>query len=157
MAEIQQSEPEPSEPESSEPESSEPESSEPEPSEPEPSVHERDASDGERQKPSRQEARAERRAARLAKHIGSFAAQHGGAQGQLAHLGQAGTRIVLVGEDGRWGDLVAPSDAVARVAVAKAGITLHESFDGEFAARVRTGPYEWRRMAGIQVGGRARG
>jgi hypothetical protein len=30
---------------------------------------------------------------------------------------------------------------------------VHESFDGDFAAKVRTGPYEWSRMAGIQVGG----
>lgn len=37
--------------------------------------------------------------------------------------------------------------------MAKAGITVHEDFDGEFAAKVRTGPYEWSRMAGIQVGG----
>ncbi len=30
---------------------------------------------------------------------------------------------------------------------------MHEQFDGDFAAKVRTGPYEWSRMAGIQVGG----
>ncbi|MFE4455126.1 hypothetical protein [Streptomyces sp. NPDC056796] len=98
-------------------------------------------------------ARAERRAAKLAKQITAFARAHGGAEGQLAHLGQAGTRIVLVGEDGRWGDLVAPSHAVAESAARKAGITVHGDFDGEFAAKVRTGPYEWSRMAGIQVGG----
>ncbi|MFI8432236.1 hypothetical protein ACIGJO_00565 [Streptomyces sp. NPDC079020] len=102
---------------------------------------------------SRREARAERRAARLAKQIGAFAKEHGGAEGQLAHIGESGTRIVLVGEDGGWGDLVAPSYAVAENAARKSGITMHESFDGDFAAKVRTGPYEWSRMAGIQVGG----
>ncbi|MFD9423244.1 MULTISPECIES: hypothetical protein [unclassified Streptomyces] len=102
---------------------------------------------------SRQAARAERRAAKLAKQIGAFAKAHGGAEGQLAYTGQTGTRIVLVGEDGGWGDLVAPSYAVAENAARKSGITMHESFDGEFAAKVRTGPYEWSRMAGIQVGG----
>jgi len=102
---------------------------------------------------SKHSARAERRAAKLAKQIGVFAKAHGGAEGQLAHLGQAGTRIVLVGEDGSWGDLVAPSYAVAENATRKAGITVHDAFDGEFAAKVRTGPYEWSRMAGIQVGG----
>ncbi|GAA3396928.1 hypothetical protein [Streptomyces roseoviridis] len=96
---------------------------------------------------------AERKAARLAKHIKAFAAEHGGAEGQLAHIGQAGTRIVLVGEDGGWGDLVAPSYAIAEAAAEKAGLTLHEEFDGEFAAKVVTGPYEWTRMAGIQLGG----
>lgn len=45
----------------------------------------------------------DRTAAKLAKQIGAFARQHGGAEGQLAHIGQAGTRIVLVGTDGGWG------------------------------------------------------
>jgi hypothetical protein len=101
----------------------------------------------------KQAARAERRAAKLAKEIGAFAKAHGGAEGQLAYLGQRGARIVLVGEDGGWGDLVAPTYEVAESAVRKAGITMHDEFDGEFAAKVRTGPYEWTRMAGIQIGG----
>ncbi|MBT2397787.1 hypothetical protein [Streptomyces sp. ISL-100] len=100
---------------------------------------------------------AERKVAKLAKQITAFAKQHGGAEGQLAYLGQRGTRIVLVGEDGGWGDLVAPTHAVAQSAAEKAGITLHESFDGDFAAKVRTGPYEWSRMAGIQIGGPSNG
>ncbi|MEV3991693.1 hypothetical protein AB0J57_22555 [Streptomyces sp. NPDC049837] len=97
--------------------------------------------------------RAEHKASRLAKQIQAFSKQHGGAEGQLAYLGQMGTRIVLVGEDGGWGDLVAPSHEIARRAADKAGLTLHESFDGDLAAKVRTGRYEWSRMAGIQVGG----
>ncbi|MEU7110127.1 hypothetical protein [Streptomyces sp. NPDC046182] len=96
---------------------------------------------------------AERKAAKLARQIQAFSKEHGGAEGQLAHIGQAGTRIVLVGEDGGWGDLVAPTYAVAEQAAEKAGLTLHEEFDGEFAAKVVTGPYEWSRMAGIQMGG----
>jgi hypothetical protein len=99
------------------------------------------------------EARAERTASKLARRIQTFSKEHGGAEGQLAYIGQMGTRIVLVGEDGGWGDLVAPSHDVAKSAAEKAGLTLHESFDGDFAAKVRTGPYEWTRMAGIQVGG----
>ncbi|MFH9293117.1 hypothetical protein [Streptomyces sp. NPDC017520] len=102
---------------------------------------------------ARKAARAERRAAKLAHQIGAFAKEHGGAEGQVAYLGQAGARIVLVGEDGAWGDLVAPTYAVAENAARKSGITMHEEFDGEFALKVRTGPYEWSRMAGIQVGG----
>ncbi|OII59953.1 MULTISPECIES: hypothetical protein [unclassified Streptomyces] len=97
---------------------------------------------------------AERTAAKLAKQIQAFARQHGGAEGQLSYIGQAGTRIVLVGADGGWGDLVAPTGDIARAAAEKAGLTLHETFDGEFAAKVRTGPYEWSRMAGIQLGGK---
>ncbi|MFH8611262.1 hypothetical protein ACH4D5_27670 [Streptomyces sp. NPDC018029] len=102
---------------------------------------------------SKQAARAERRAAKLAKEIGTFAQAHGGAEGQIAYIGHEGTRIVLVGGDGNWGDLVAPTYAIAQSAVEKAGITVHEEFDGEFAAKVKTGPYEWTRMAGIQLGG----
>ncbi|ROQ98657.1 hypothetical protein EDE04_5195 [Streptomyces sp. 2132.2] len=97
----------------------------------------------------------DRKAAKLARQIGAFAKHHGGAEGQIAHIGQAGTRIVLVGTDGGWGDLVAPTYTVAQLAAEKAGLTLHEEFDGEFAARVKTGPYEWSRMAGIQIGGAA--
>ncbi|AYC42157.1 hypothetical protein [Streptomyces griseorubiginosus] len=99
------------------------------------------------------DAKAERRVARLAQQISAFSKEHGGAEGQLAYIGERGTRIVLVGEDGGWGDLVAPSYEIAEKAVEKAGITVHENFDGEFAAKVKTGPYEWSRMAGIQVGG----
>ncbi|MDN3259086.1 hypothetical protein QWJ26_04545 [Streptomyces sp. CSDS2] len=99
------------------------------------------------------DARAERTVSRLAHRIGAFAKAHGGAEGQVAHIGERGARIVLVGEDGAWGDLVAPTYALAEQAVTKSGITVHESFDGEFAAKVTTGPYEWKRMAGIQIGG----
>ncbi|MES5822794.1 hypothetical protein [Streptomyces sp. RG80] len=99
------------------------------------------------------DAKAERTAAKLAKQISAFSKAHGGAEGQVAYLGDRGARIALVGEDGEWGNLVAPSNEIALKAVEKAGITLHEDFDGEFAAKVRTGPYEWTRMAGIQVGG----
>ncbi|MER5860257.1 hypothetical protein ACFV2Z_17870 [Streptomyces sp. NPDC059688] len=99
------------------------------------------------------EAKAERKVAKLARQISAFSKAHGGAEGQVAHIGERGARIVLVGEDGGWGDLVAPTYAIAEQAVEKSGITVHESFDGEFAAKVRTGPYEWKRMAGIQVGG----
>ncbi|MFJ3972734.1 hypothetical protein ACIPYR_31925 [Streptomyces parvus] len=102
---------------------------------------------------ARKAARDGRRAAKLAREIGAFAKEHGGAEGQLAYIGQAGARIVLVGQDGAWGDLVAPTYAVAESAAAKSGITMHDAFDGEFALKVRTGPYEWSRMAGIQVCG----
>ncbi|MEJ8668844.1 MULTISPECIES: hypothetical protein [unclassified Streptomyces] len=95
----------------------------------------------------------ERRVAKLAKQINTFAKSHGGAEAQVAYIGERGARIVLVGEDGGWGDLVAPSYEIAEKAVQKAGVTRHESFDGEFAAKVKTGAYEWKRMAGIQVGG----
>ena len=91
----------------------------------------------------------DRKVTRLAHRINAFATSHGGAEAQIAYIGERGARIVLVGEDGGWGDLVAPTFETAE----KAGITRHETFDGELAAKVRTGPYEWKRMAGIQIGG----
>lgn len=95
-----------------------------------------------------------KRAARLAKEITAFAQRHGGsAEGQIAYVGQAGARISLVGADGTWGDLMAPSVETARKATEQAGITVNESFAGEMADKVKTGPYEWSRMAGIQLGG----
>ncbi|GHF66790.1 hypothetical protein GCM10010218_55510 [Streptomyces mashuensis] len=97
-----------------------------------------------------------REAARLARQITAFARSHGGgAQGQLAHIGRGTTRIALVGTDGQWGNLVARSHAAAGEAVRLAGIELRDDFDGEMAAKVRTGPYEWSRMAGLQIGGPA--
>ncbi|MGW5634607.1 hypothetical protein [Streptomyces sp. NPDC003832] len=103
------------------------------------------------------DAKAERRAAKLAKQISAFSKAHGGAEGQVAYLGGRGARIALVGADGEWGNLVAPTYRIAEEAVRKAEITVHEEFDGEFAAKVRTGPYEWSRMAGIQIGGPSNG
>lgn len=102
-------------------------------------------------------ARAERQTGRLARRIAAFASAHGGAplDANVAYLGERGARVVLVAQDGAWGDLVAPTYAVAQAAVARAGATVHEAFDGEMAAKVATGPYEWTRMAGIQIGGPA--
>ena len=64
----------------------------------------------------------DRRAARLAKQIGAFAERHGSdVEGQIAYVGEAGFRIALVGADGGWGDLMAPSLDVAKDAVERSG------------------------------------
>jgi hypothetical protein len=94
-------------------------------------------------------------AGRLARQAGRFAGSHGGAEATVEYLGARGARIVLVGQDGAWGDLFAPTYEAGRAAVEAAGLTLRDGFGGEMAARVRTGPYEWKRMAGIQIGGGA--
>ncbi|GAA3000536.1 hypothetical protein GCM10020229_10910 [Kitasatospora albolonga] len=100
------------------------------------------------------DARAERRAKRIAKNIQSFAKQHGGSvEGVVEHVSGIATRIVLVGADGSWGDQVAPSQAVGLRAAELAGVKLHEDFEGELALKVRTSGYEWKRMAGLQLGG----
>jgi len=99
--------------------------------------------------------KAARQAAKLARQIGAFGRKHGAVDAQLAYLGRRGARIVLVAEDGTWGDLVAPTHAIGRQALADSGATVHEDFGPDLAARMRTGPYEWSRMAGNQIGGRA--
>ncbi|MFG2822284.1 hypothetical protein ACGFX4_22985 [Kitasatospora sp. NPDC048365] len=97
-------------------------------------------------------ARVERRAKRIAKNITSFAAQHGGsAEGVVEYVGRTATRIVLVGADGAWGDQVAPTYEIGQRAAQLAGLTVHDSFEGELGLKVKTGPYEWKRMAGIQI------
>lgn len=102
--------------------------------------------------------RAGRRTARLTNQIRAFADSHGGsAEGQLAHIGRGRVRIALVGANGEWGNLVADSFDSAKDAATASGITLQDDFDGDLAAKVRTGRYEWSRMAGIQVGGPANG
>jgi hypothetical protein len=100
------------------------------------------------------DARTERRAKRIAKHLTAFSKQHGGsADGVVEYVGTSATRIVVVGADGSWGDQVAPSYAIGLRAAELAGITLHDSFEGELGLKVRTSEYEWKRMAGIQIGG----
>ncbi|MFD5322261.1 hypothetical protein [Streptomyces sp. NPDC127098] len=95
----------------------------------------------------------ESRQARAAtRTVRRFAASHGGAGGQIAYLGARGYRLVLVGADGEWGDVVAASRETLEEAARAAGVEVRESLDGELAARLRTGPREWRRMAGIQLG-----
>ncbi|MEV8096211.1 hypothetical protein [Kitasatospora sp. NPDC085879] len=102
--------------------------------------------------PTAQDARAERRAKRIAKHITAFAAEHGGsADGVVEYVGRTATRIVLVGADGAWGDQVAPTYAIGQRAAQLAGVTLHDTFEGELGLKVKTSAYEWKRMAGIQI------
>lgn len=97
---------------------------------------------------------AERQVRRIAKNIRRFTGAHGGGgDAVVEYLGRDATRIVLVGADGAWGDQVARSPEIARLAVAQAGVTLHEEFPNDLAAKVRTTGYEWSRMAGIQLGG----
>ncbi len=101
------------------------------------------------------ERQATRQVARLVRRIGAFGRGHGEVEAQVAYLGRRGARIVLVAADGTWGDLVAPTYDLGRRALADAGVTVHDDFGPELASRMRTGPYEWSRMAGNQIGGRA--
>ncbi|MDP9398674.1 MAG: hypothetical protein M3P96_13050 [Actinomycetota bacterium] len=67
------------------------------------------------------------------------------------HVGRGTTRLVLVGRDGAFGDVVVNGPERADLAAALAGAHIEEQSSREFGARVRTGAYEWRRMAGQQL------
>lgn len=57
--------------------------------------------------------------------LARFALRHGGfATAVLEPVGRAGTRIVLVGEDGHWGDHVVPSMTIARSVCAAAKVDI---------------------------------
>lgn len=97
---------------------------------------------------------------RLARNLSRFASRHAvngdaSADAVVEYIGRDSTRIVIVGADGQWGDQVARDPETAKKAVEAAGLTLHEEFPNDVALRVRTGQYEWSRMAGIQIGGPA--
>ena len=68
-------------------------------------------------------------------------------------IGQGRVRLVLVAPDGTLGDLVVSDEATARAAAGLAGADVEDAFSRELGARIRTGPYEWVRMAGSQLGG----
>jgi hypothetical protein len=97
-----------------------------------------------------------RRAVRDARRVRAFVDAHGGgaADGQAESVGRDTARLIVVTGDGWFGDVVTTSVPAAQRAAALAGVTLHEALPAEVVARIRTGRYEWRRMAGIQVGGR---
>ncbi len=79
----------------------------------------------------------------------AFAASHGGtATAVVSHIGRRGARIVLVGADGAWGDVVAPDVDSAKAALDAAGVTVADSWGRELVESVRTTPAEWRRMGG---------
>jgi hypothetical protein len=79
----------------------------------------------------------------------SFATAHGGsATAVVSHLGRRGARIVLVGADGAWGDVVAPDVDSAKAACEAAGVTVAGAWERELAEAVRTTSVEWRRMGG---------
>ncbi|MEW2377911.1 hypothetical protein ACLQ22_14705 [Micromonospora sp. DT178] len=79
--------------------------------------------------------------------IKSFAAGHGGAKAVIEYVGKRGARIVLVGEDGVWGDQFADDTVVARQACAKAGVTVENAWERELMDQMRPSNDLWRSMA----------
>src|SRR3712207_4080466 len=79
--------------------------------------------------------------------IRSFAAMHGGAKAVVEYVGKRGARIVLVGEDGTWGDQFAEGTDVARQACAKAGVEVENEWERELMEQMRPSNDLWRSMS----------
>jgi hypothetical protein len=100
----------------------------------------------------------DRRTVRAARQILGFGHRHTASDHSLVStvvepIGQGRVRLVLVAADGTLGDLVVSDEATARAAAALARADVEDAFSRELGARIRTGPYEWVRMAGSQLGG----
>jgi hypothetical protein len=76
----------------------------------------------------------------------SFAEAHGGATAIIEYVGRRGARIVLVGEDGAWGDRFAPGTDVARHACAEAGVPVEKTWERELISKMRPSRNLWRSM-----------
>ncbi|MGH3680411.1 MAG: hypothetical protein ACRDT2_09205 [Natronosporangium sp.] len=77
----------------------------------------------------------------------SFAAGHEGAKAIIEYVGRRGARIVLIGNDGAWGDQFAPGTDVARQACATAGVPVENSWERELISQMRPSNDLWRSMA----------
>jgi hypothetical protein len=80
--------------------------------------------------------------------IKSFATGHGGAKAVIEYVGKRGARIVLVGQDGEWGEQfsVDGTDA-ARKACATAGVEVENEWERELMEQMRPSNDLWRSMA----------
>jgi hypothetical protein len=76
----------------------------------------------------------------------SFAAGHGGATAVIEYVGRRGARIVLVGQDGVWGDQFADSTETARAACERAGVALENAWERELVEQMRPSNDLWRSM-----------
>ncbi|MEV0731525.1 hypothetical protein [Polymorphospora sp. NPDC050346] len=76
----------------------------------------------------------------------SFVAEHGGAKAVIEYVGKRGARIVLVGQDGVWGDQFATDTMVARQACATAGVEVENEWERELMDQMRPSNDLWRSM-----------
>jgi hypothetical protein len=86
-------------------------------------------------------------AASLISGLKEFAGAHGGAKAVIEYVGRKGARIVLVGNDGEWGDQFADSTKAAREACEKAGVSVDNEWERELIELMRPTNDLWRSMA----------
>lgn len=80
-----------------------------------------------------------------------FVRAHGeSARAVVENMGRAGARVVLIGEDGAFGDVVVADVATGRALVAAVdGLSEHE-WDAETTGALRIGPEHRYRMGGVR-------
>lgn len=66
----------------------------------------------------------------------------------VSYLGRVGARIVVVADDGAFGDAVASSVPAANEICAQAGIPVADGWNRELSARIAPSAEDRRRMAG---------
>lgn len=81
------------------------------------------------------------------KQLAKFAGSHGGDKATFVEYISASTsRVVVVAEDGRWGDAVLPSFEAAEKVVSELGFSVPDGWERETIDAVRSTGYEWGRM-----------
>jgi hypothetical protein len=76
----------------------------------------------------------------------AFSNEHDGATAVIEYVGRRGARIVLVGDDGVWGDQLAPATDVARAACKEAGVPIENGWERELTENMAGGPDLWQSM-----------
>ncbi|GAB2754364.1 hypothetical protein GCM10027174_32270 [Salinifilum aidingensis] len=80
-----------------------------------------------------------------------FVRAHGGsARAVVENMGRAGARVVLIGQDGAFGDVVVADAPTGKALVAAVdGLTEHD-WDAETTSALRIGPEHRYRMGGVR-------
>jgi hypothetical protein len=66
----------------------------------------------------------------------------------ISYIGRVGARIVVVADDGAYGDAVASSVDAATAICSQAGITVADGWTRELSAKITPSAEDRRRMAG---------
>jgi hypothetical protein len=77
-----------------------------------------------------------------------LAGHHGDGVAVISYLGRVGARIVVVADDGAYGDAVASGVEAARRICSQAGIPVADGWTRELSAKIAPSPEDRRRMAG---------
>ena len=82
-------------------------------------------------------------------HLRNFLSGHtGSGTAVINYLGRVGARIVVIADDGAFGDAVASSERAAAEICAQAGIPVADGWNRDLSAKIQPSAEDRRRMAG---------